>query len=92
MGNGVIDSSFIQTTVGLLWRGEKHLKARWRLRDYARKKETELARWLERYRHRRQEAAFSIFYLGGSLKSQTPLEGDSLHDNTDILYGNFPQR
>lgn len=50
MGNDVIDTSFIPTTVGLLRRGEKQLKARWRLTDYTRKKETEPAPRLESYR------------------------------------------
>lgn len=49
MGNDVIDTSFILPTVGLLRRGEKQLKARWRLTDYTRKKEIEPAQWLESY-------------------------------------------
>lgn len=39
MGNDEIDTSFILTTVGLLQRGEKQQKARWRLTDYTTKKE-----------------------------------------------------
>lgn len=50
MGNDVIDTSFILTTVGLLRRGEKQLKARWSLTDYTRKKEMKPARRLRSYR------------------------------------------
>lgn len=50
MGNDVIDTSFILTTAGLLRRGGKQLKARWRLTDYTRQKETEPSRWLRPYR------------------------------------------
>lgn len=51
MGNDVIGTSFILTTVRLLRRGEKQLKARWRLTDYTRKKEIEPVQWLQSYRY-----------------------------------------